>query len=311
MNLDFKKIKEEDVLFFDIETVRRTKELEVDSREFDLFRSKTRNKDTDEFLDNNEVVELYKRKAALYLGYATIVSIGVGFIQKGVVYIKDITGDEEDVIKEFCNIASKFKYVCGFNIKNYDLPQIMVNGFRYFDVSQVLPDRFVTAGKKPWEMGAVVDLMDVYKGTYYINPSLDEALYNFGIKSPKDKISGAEVSEEFWENGIENISEYVKKDVFAIVNLFKAMKFEKTYDDFIDRETGEGKITPIEDFKSNRRLTKELMKALKDRSPKAEDKELIKNILLANTLPIKGRVNEQKEQANIVEHFIKELYGNA
>ena len=53
------------------------------------------------------------------------------------------------------------------------------------------------------------------------------------------------------------------------------------------------------------------MKALKDRSLKAEDKELIKNILLAGTLPIKGRVNEQKEQANIVEHFIKELYDNA
>lgn len=309
MNKDFKKINEEDILFFDIEVVRRSKELEIDSREFNLFRKKTRNRDTDEFLDNVEVVELYERKAALYLGYGTIVTIGVGFIQKGKVYIKDLTGDEETIIKEFCTIAKKFKHVCGFNILRYDLPKIVANGYRYFDVCETLPDRFITANKKPWELGSVVDLMDVYKGTHFVSPSFDEVLYNFGLESPKDVIDGSEVSRVYWnEGGIDKISTYVKKDVFSNINLFKAMRFESIFDEFIDRADKEESFTSFEDFKKNRRLSKELLQDLKEKAPKEKDKKLIREILLAGTLPIKGRVAEQEEQSIVVDAFLEDLY---
>lgn len=308
MNKDFKKINEEDILFFDIEVVRRSKELEIDSREFELFKKKTRNRDTDEFLDNEKVVELYERKAALYLGYGTIVTIGVGFIQKGETYIKDLTGNEEEIIKEFCVIAKKFKYVCGFNILRYDLPQIITNGYRYFDVCEVLPDRFITANKKPWELGAVIDLMDVYKGTYFISPSLDEVLYNFGLKTPKDVIDGSDVSRVYWEEGVDMISTYVKKDVFSNVNLFKAMRFESSFDEFIDRAEKEESFTSFDDLKKNRRLSKELLQDIKEKAPKEKDKKLIREILLAGTLPIKGRVAEQEEQSIVVDAFIEDLY---
>jgi hypothetical protein len=45
MNKTLKLINEESVLFFDIEVVRKNKELDLNSKEFELFQKKTRNKE--------------------------------------------------------------------------------------------------------------------------------------------------------------------------------------------------------------------------------------------------------------------------
>ena len=55
MNQTIKKVNQEKILFMDIEDVRRSKELDINSREFELYRKKTRNRETDEYLPNDEV----------------------------------------------------------------------------------------------------------------------------------------------------------------------------------------------------------------------------------------------------------------
>lgn len=244
MNQTIKKINEEKILFLDIEDVSRNKELDINSREFELFRKKTRNKETDEYLPNDEVLELYKKKAALKMGYTKIVSIGVGFIKGKELHIKALDGEEEDIIKQLCVIAQSFDYVCGANILAFDLPMISLNGMRYFDVCEVLPDRFITSGKKIWNLDRCLDLTEIFKGTHYANSTLDEMCYHFNLPSPKEgDIEGSKVSEEYWANGVEKISQYVKGDVLASVNVFKKMRFEEPFEDFIDKNNTN---TPLE-----------------------------------------------------------------
>ena len=48
MNISFKRLPIEKTLFFDIETVRLNNDLDVNSKEFELYRKKLRNRDTDE-----------------------------------------------------------------------------------------------------------------------------------------------------------------------------------------------------------------------------------------------------------------------
>jgi len=81
MNQTIKKVNQEKILFMDIEDVRRSKELDINSREFELYRKKTRNRETDEYLPNDEVVKEYQKKGALKMCYTKIVCIGVGFIK--------------------------------------------------------------------------------------------------------------------------------------------------------------------------------------------------------------------------------------
>ena len=235
MNTNFKSIKVEDILFFDMECVRRNKELDVNSKEFELYQYKLRNRETDELPSVEVTIEDYNRRGALKMGFNKIVTIGVGYARNSKLYIKHIQGTEEQVLNEFFKITQNFKYICGYNIIQFDLPMCGYNASKYFDITTMLNPTFNVSQKKIWDMKNVIDLMDVIKGTHYSNVSLDEVLYHYNIPSSKDDISGAQVSEVYYTEGPERIYEYVKKDVFATVNLFLKLQYNPTFDNFIDR----------------------------------------------------------------------------
>jgi len=312
MNQTFKRINEERVLFFDLEVARKSKELDVNSREFELYQKKIRNKETEELLPDLEVVEEYRKKAALKMGYTKIVSIGVGFIKGEELHIKALEGTEEELIEQFCKIANSFDYVCGINILGYDLPITVNNGMKYFDMTEILSDRFITSGKKPWNLDRVLDLMDIFKGTHYSNSSLDELCFHFGIESPKSDLDGSKVSEEYWTNGIVKINKYVKQDVFASVNLFKKMRFEKVFEDFIDKNGNDNfeiKKNAISKLYDNSNFPKELkeefIKSLVNLTD--EDRENSKKILLAHYQKKGDRVAVKKDKEKEVNDFINSI----
>ena len=197
MNSSLKKIPIEKVLFFDIESVRQTKELDPESKEFQLYRKKIRDKVTDELPSVEYTLEDYKKRAALKMGYIKIITISIAFVRANEVYVKALVGEEQNILKTFFEITAKFDYLCGVNILGYDLPVCFLNAAKYFDYTEIVPDRFVTSGKKPWELKSIIDLMDVVKGTHYANMSLDEMLYHFGLDSSKTDIDGSQVSEVY------------------------------------------------------------------------------------------------------------------
>lgn len=323
MNQTIKKINQEKVLFMDLEDVRRVKELTKESREFELFRKKTRNRETDEFLSDENVILEYQRKAALKMCYTKIVCIGVGFIKDGEVHIKSLEGTEEEVIKQFCTISQSFDYVCGANQIAFDIPMIINNGYRYFDVCEVLPDRFVTSDKKKWNLDKLIDLQVVFQGTHYYASSLDEMCYHFDLPSPKSEIDGSMVSDEYYTNGLEKISKYVKQDVFACINLFKKMRFQTPFESFIDKNENISvepfvDETPILEKLYNTKQfndeVKEKLKILVNKNKVTKkDKEIILNLIkssLAEIDPNFGKVINQKEIDTIVEQLKEDLWKN-
>jgi len=321
MNQTLKKVDQEKILFMDIEDVRRVKELDINSREFELFRKKTRNRETDEYLPNDEVILEYQKKAALKMCYTKVVCIGVGFIKDGEVHIKSLEGSEEEVIKQFCTIAQSFDYICGSNQIAFDMPMIVNNGYRYFDVCEVLPDRFITSGKKQWNLDKLLDLQEIFKGTHYYASSLDEMCYHFDLPSPKSDLDGSQISDEYWENGITKISKYVKQDVFACVNLFKKMRFEQPFETFIDKNES----TNIEIFTEERPIleklyhTKQFNEEVKDYLKGLKiikkDKPTVEKLVLAHylekieiTTKNKKELQEiNKQRTDIVKQFFKDL----
>lgn len=88
MNSSLKKIPIEKVLFFDIESVRQTKELDPESKEFQLYRKKIRDKVTDELPSVEYTLEDYKKRAALKMGYIKIITISIAFVRANEVYVK-------------------------------------------------------------------------------------------------------------------------------------------------------------------------------------------------------------------------------
>ena len=236
MNTYFKNVPEENVLFFDIETIREYDVLPP--KQLEVYKYKIRNKDTDEIPSDEEAQEDYKKRGGLKIGWNKIVAIGVGYIHKGEVRIQSLKGDsEEQILKDFFKIthSSKFDYICGFNILPFDLPMCNFRALvNKIDVSELMNPNFNVSGKKPWELKAVIDLMDVLRGTHYANVSLEETCMFLNIPTSKNDIKGSQVSEAWYNNEADRIYNYVKQDVLATINVFRRARFQDIFLEFRD-----------------------------------------------------------------------------
>jgi len=291
----------EDILFFDVETAAATNNFDENHELYDAWAyDHLRNVE-----DSSELIELYNKTAPLYAEYGRIVTISIGAVRGGELIIKSFSNEDEKVLlEEFNDSISKFAnnktWLCGHNILDFDMPYIMrrcmANGVQ-------LHLLFDTAHLKPWET-SVFDTALLWKGTAWKKQSLASVIAALGLPSPKDDISGADVSRVFYEGGIDKIVSYCEKDVFATVNLFRKLRYEKPLESFRSAtsytEPTEKILTYLRDGGDYTKSVKQkLQDILSSLSP--EDKK--KAIEILNTIPsrAKGKVTK------ITKKHIKEL----
>lgn len=229
------KIVSDNILFIDIETVPLEyayNDLSEDTRE--LWDAKTR------FLqqrDDRSAEDVYEQ-AGIYAEFSKIVCISVGYVRhlsgERTLRVTSFADDDEKVLLErFARLISdKFPspsyYLCGHNIKEFDVPficrRMLVNCIK-------LPAMLNLAGKKPWEIPHL-DTMELWKfGDYKHYTSLNLLTHIFGIPSPKDEISGADVARVYYEEkDLPKIVRYCEKDVVAVAQLLFRMKGENCVD---------------------------------------------------------------------------------
>lgn len=214
------------LLYFDIETVSRYKNIEElknnDERGYYLFMRKIERK-SNRFEDWKEDADtVYKDKASLIPEYGKIVCISMAYYNgNDELKTKSIYGDDEEkLIKDFHKIITAMSNnttmgLCGYYIKGFDIPWLNKKMMRY---GLEIPTLLKTFNVKPWEMN-VFDLAEIWRSNGTLeNSSFDEMLCEIGVKSPKNDISGEDVSRVYWEeNDLERIKDYCEEDVRASV----------------------------------------------------------------------------------------------
>lgn len=315
MNKNLQKINIEDCLFYDAEFVSANEDIDIDSQEYDLWQYRNRNKETGEFLEPAELKELYKQKAALTLGFNRIVTIGVGYVKDGQVRIKALQGTESELLQEFAKITNHFKYFVSYNGINFDAPSIVALSNKYFSVADLISDGFNPSQKKPWELKQHVDLIEVIRASYYQSLSFELACYLYDIPSPKQELQGSEVTKTYYSKGIEPILDYVTEDVFALVNLFQAVRWEPRFEDYVDSTENLKPKSVVEQLVQSKELTKgiqeELQKLLQKKKISKKDREVLKDILfsliLRSDFDAKDSKEEIQRKKEEVEQFIDGL----
>lgn len=219
-----------DLFYFDIETTTKYKDLETlknkDPRGYDIFVKKCK-VFKDEWTEPLE--ELYPMKAPLMSEHGMIVCISYGIFKNGILQIGSFLnrdGNEEklmnDTKKLFDSVGSK-KRICGYNIKNFDIPWITRKMYKY---GLDIPNNINTFDKKPWETWNL-DIFDVWKSSgkiQRVNSSMDEVAYDLGVHSSKEKMDGSQVYEYYWiKKDYNSIMEYCEEDVKTLVNITKKM----------------------------------------------------------------------------------------
>jgi len=189
--------------------------------------------------DNATAEELFE-KAGIYAEFGKIICISVGFlVNSGTTSIKYRTtsfagDDEKKLLQEFANLLNTHynrqdRYLCAHNGKEFDFPYIarrmLINGVK-------LPLMLDIAGKKPWEIKHI-DTMELWKfGDYKHYTSLNLLAHLFGIPTPKDDISGADVARVYYEEGdIDRIVTYCEKDTLTVCQLLLKYKGMKLIED--------------------------------------------------------------------------------
>lgn len=230
------KIKIENILFLDIETVGCVQNFnDLDDRFKGLWTKKMRyhiekeNKTAEEMFD----------KAAIWAEFGKIVCISVGYIinknRERTFRIKSFYGhNEKHLLASFAfllnNHFNRDKHLlCAHNGKEFDFPYIA----RRMLVNRVkLPKILDISGKKPWEVKHI-DTLELWKfGDHKHYTSLDLLAAIFNIPSPKTQIDGSMVSKIYWEQGdLPKIAGYCQKDVITICNLILKLKGEDLVED--------------------------------------------------------------------------------
>jgi len=226
------------VLFLDIETVAALPDYDGLARDFQkLWTHKCKSllrKNPDE-IEEEEIKQNYRERAAIYSEFGKIVCISVGIVvrdenKKLSVRLKSFASDDEaELLKAFSQMLQQFynnpskHYLCGHNIREFDIPYIC----RRMVVHQLpFPTLLQLYGKKPWETKYLIDTMELWKfGDYKSYTSLKLLAAVLGFPSPKDDIDGSEVGRVYWqEKDLPRIALYCEKDVLATVQLLLRFK---------------------------------------------------------------------------------------
>ena len=218
------KIKLENILFLDIETVPGTSQ-------FDELPEKMQSlwdKKSGFFRKDEELAEDVYSRAGIYAEFGKVICISIGMTykkgQETHFRLKSFYGDnEKDLLMDFNLLLKKLSQkselqLCAHNGKEFDFPylarRMLINGLE-------LPALLDVAGKKPWEV-SFLDTMELWKfGDYKHYTSLDLLTTIFQIPTPKDDMDGSMVGDAYWkDNELEKIVKYCEKDVIAVVQLF-------------------------------------------------------------------------------------------
>jgi len=225
-----KRIKLENILFLDIETVPLYSDFsELDETAQQLWEQKTNYQRKDEFTPE----EFYDR-AGIWAEFGKIVCISVGyFVFNGDVRNFRVTtfyGDEISILKEFkalleTHFNKPYHLLCAHNGKEFDFPFIA----RRMIINRIdIPFKLNLFGKKPWEV-AHLDTLELWKfGDYKTYTSLKLMTHVLGIPSPKDDIDGSEVRDVFYkDNDIDRIIRYCEKDTIAVAQIILRLRNEE------------------------------------------------------------------------------------
>ncbi|MGB5238152.1 MAG: 3'-5' exonuclease [Flavobacteriaceae bacterium] len=223
------KLKLEDILFLDIETVPESGEYSsLEEVKKELWEQKSQYQRKEEF-----TAEEFYEKAGIWAEFGKVVCISAGFFNVTAnlrnLRIKSFHGEEEIILKEFKSLLNEHfsgpkKLLCAHNGKEFDFPylarRMIIHGIK-------LPYKLDLFGKKPWEVPHL-DTMELWKfGDYKHYTSLKLLAHVLGIPSPKEDMDGSMVREVYYKDkDIDRIVAYCELDVITLAQVFLKMRSE-------------------------------------------------------------------------------------
>ena len=308
-------------IFWKIQTIPQTEELEINSKEFNLYKEKYRehNKlETDE-----EVLNDYYKSGSKNPLWGKIYSLSVGFVDEAtnVARIKVFKGEEKDIIQNFlntCNEHFKASKIIGYNL-SFLLPflrsRMLKNGLKI----QGLHSGLIDLNCKPWTLQGIC-LQDGFKGIGWWSNSLEELAYLLNLET--NFIDGKDVYLNFLAGKHKELDESIIDETFTLINCHKIINGEEPCTELnstvvILENIKEVELSLLKKLDSSKAVYSseliEIKRILSTPKLSKKDKEIVFDLIKASLSDIDpnfGKVNNQKDIDQIINQLKQELENN-
>lgn len=301
-------------IFWKIQTIPQTEELEINSKEFNLYKEKYRehNKlETDE-----EVLNDYYKSGSKNPLWGKIYSLSVGFVDEAtnVARIKVFKGEEKDIIQNFlntCNEHFKASKIIGYNL-SFLLPflrsRMLKNGLKI----QGLHSGLIDLNCKPWTLQGIC-LQDGFKGIGWWSNSLEELAYLLNLET--NFIDGKDVYLNFLADKHKELDESIIDETFTLINCHKIINGEEPCTELnstvvILEDVKEVELTLLQKLYNNNQITldikNEVEALVKSKKPTKKEKEHLFTILRGVYVRC-DFVNKDQDGKKVIEQKEKEI----
>ena len=304
-------------LFWKVQTTPQTKNLEIGSKEFNLYKEKY--KEHNNLQTDEDVLIDYYDNASKNPLWGKIHSLSLGFVDEAtnVARIKVFKGEEKDIIQNFlntCNEYFKASKIVGYNL-SFLLPFLRSRMLKNNIKLQGIHEGLVDLNKKAWTLQGVC-LQDGFKGIGWWNNSLEELAFLLGLET--NFIDGKDVYANFLAGKEDELDKSIIDETFTLINCYKIINGEEPCTDLNSTVVQLSEVKEVEvpllqkiykasniDSKTKEDLHKKLAKKKITKKEKVIIEDILVSLYIDNTMfksdsePVKeNKRNEIKELLN-------------
>lgn len=277
-------------IYWKLQSVNQTDELEIDSKEYNLYREHYK-KDytTRELMSMQETVEHYRINAFKNPLFSRIFSLTVAIVEDNIVKIIYYTGNEKDLIQTFLNTLKKDRFK-DFTVTHFGAEYVLPYLGTRMDkngIKTTIPSGLQYKGLRPWNLQGFC-VRDYYSGAGNYKNSLKELAWIYGLDSnfiePVDEFT-------YYKSGqLQELKESAIDEIYTLVNVHRLMVGENaieesTCSEFIVENVEEVKpVNFLALLWECQAMTLEiragLEKQLKKKKLTKRDREIVREIIL-------------------------------
>lgn len=292
-------------IYLKITTVPNQLEVDIDSKEIEIFRNKYESHKS--FIKDSDVELAYLNESAVNGSFARIYSITLGFMYEGNPVVKTMYGEENDLLDKLLSVLRHEDFadatVVMYN-RSFILSFISKRLRKYNYPISLLPVSLQSFDKKTWTISGSKCIQEYVKGISYQTENFSETCFIHGLDP--NIIEGSDVARYIKKEQLDIVHQSDLSYVFALMQIDRQLSEKDALKEFngIVEKVGEvvkEDVNVLDHILSSGNLCNKTLQALKDFADSSgEPKENILTLTLA-------ALSKTKEYQKVPEEDIETL----
>lgn len=303
-------------IYWKLQSVNQTDELEIYSKEYSLYREHfKKDYETRELMTMQETVEHYRLNAWKNPLFSRIFSLSVAIVEDNIVKIIYYTGAEKDLIQTFLNTLKKDRFK-EYTVTHFGAEYILPYLGTRIDKNKIrtsIPSGLLYKGLRPWNLQGFC-VRDYYSGAGNYKNNLKEIAWIYDLET--NFIESVDEFTYYKSGKLEELKNSAVDEIHTLVNVHRLMTGEEVISELTCNELFVESVEEVKPINflallwESQAMTLEvragLEKQLKKKKLTKRDREIVREIILGVYLE-NDFINSRQDTKATIEKKTKEV----